>query len=115
MSTRVLIIPEDFRKDQFMLQPLIQRMLKGIGVRAKVDVCQEPLLAGIGEALKWDRISEILDDNRNMVDLFLLIVDRDCKENRRQRLGNIEAKAKKYLGGTRCCLIAENAWQEIEV
>jgi hypothetical protein len=114
VSVRVLIIPEDFRKDQFILRPVIVRMLKHIGVRAKVEMCWTRL-AGVGEALKWDRISEILDDNRNMVDLFLLIVDRDCKESRRQRLDNIEAKAKKFFGEARSCLIAENAWQEVEV
>ncbi len=114
MSVRVLIIPEDFRKDQFILRPMIRRMLRHIGVRARVEMCWTRL-AGIGEALKWDRISEIVDDNRNMIDLFLLIVDRDCKENRRQRLDNIEAKAKEYLGDNHCCLIAENAWQEVEV
>jgi len=66
VSTKVFIIPEDFRKDQFILRPLIRCMLKGIGMRAKVDICREPLLAGIGEALKWDRIREILDNNRSM-------------------------------------------------
>jgi len=79
------------------------------------SICREPLLGGIGEALKWGRIREIIDDNRGMIDLFLLVVDRDCKENRRQRLDNIEAKAKELLQDTDCCLIAENAWQEIEV
>ena len=114
MSVRVLIIPEDFRKDQFVLKPLIQRMLKEIGVRARVGMCWEPLLAGIGEAMKWDRIKEIIDDRRNMVDLFLLIVDRDCKETRRIKRDNLEKKANEFLAGAGC-LIAENAWQEIEV
>ncbi len=114
MSVRVLIIPEDFRKDQFVLKPLVERMLKHLGIRARVDMCWEPLLAGIGQALKWERIEEILDDRRGMVDLFLLIVDRDCQDTRRQKLDNLEIKANQFLGGS-ACLIAENAWQEIEV
>gem|GEM_PF-3298968 len=61
-----------------------------------MDICREPLLASIGGVLKWGRINEIPDDNGNMVDLFLLIVDRGCKENRRQRSGNIEAEAKEF-------------------
>lgn len=64
--------------------------------RPKVDICRELLLASIGGVLKWGRINEIPNDNGNMVDLFLLIVDRDCKEDRRQRLNNIEAEAKEF-------------------
>ena len=57
---RVLVIPEDFRKglsrgtrDQYILKPIISAMMSAVGKpRAKVQVCQEPLLGGVGEALK---------------------------------------------------------------
>jgi hypothetical protein len=114
MSLGVLIIPEDFRKDEFVLGPIIKRLFKYLKVKARVEICRDPLLGGVGEALKWSRISEILDDSRSMVDLFLLIVDRDGEENRRQQLTTLETKAADLLNGNGC-LIAENAWQEIEV
>ena len=49
------------------------------------------------------------------VDLFLLCVDRDGNANRRQVLDSIERKADEVLAGRGKRLIAENAWQEIEV
>lgn len=39
----VLVIPEDFRKDQYMLKPIIEAMLKAKGKMVKVRVCQDPL------------------------------------------------------------------------
>jgi len=52
MSTNVLVIPEDFRTDQYVLKPIIERMMANIGVRACVRVCMAPKLGGLGEALK---------------------------------------------------------------
>ncbi len=111
----VLIIPEDFRKDQYVVKPIIKKMFAEIGKpNAKVEVCQDPLLGGIGEALKRSRIQEVLSMNRGMVDVFLLLVDRDGVEGRRQSLDNIERKAAEYLQESRV-LFGENAWQEIVV
>jgi hypothetical protein len=111
----VLIIPEDFRKDQYMLKPIITAMLKELGkANAKVRVCQDPLLGGVGQALKWERIEEIINRYKGMVNLFLLCVDRDGKSGRKSALEKIEEKAANILGSNRT-LLAENAWQEIEV
>ena len=111
----VLIIPEDFRKDQYIVKPLIRRMLAEIGKpNANLRVCMDPLLGGITEALKWDRISEILDRYAGMVQVFLLLVDRDGKPGRRTALNKLEKLATKKLAAGRI-LLAENAWQEIEV
>jgi len=52
MSTNVLVIPEDFCTDQYVLKPIIKRMMANIGVRACVRVCMAPKLGGLGEALK---------------------------------------------------------------
>ncbi len=49
-----------------------------------------------------------------MIDLYLLIVDRDGKKGRYQRLNELEQLAAEKLPKDRCFL-AENAWQEIEV
>ena len=115
----VLIIPEDFRKDQYILKPVISKLLSLAGKpKAKLRVCLDPLLGGVGEALKWERIEEIID-MYPMVQLFLLVVDRDGKSGRRTALDGIEKKADAkftVLGtATSRTLLAENAWQEIEV
>jgi len=112
---RVLIIPEDFRKDQYILKPIITAMLKYLDMnRAKVIVCTDPLLGGVSQALKWKLIQEILEIYKNKINLFLLIVDRDGEEGRRKRLDQLEQEAKKFLGPKRL-YFAENAWQEVEV
>ncbi|WP_133511082.1 hypothetical protein [Candidatus Thiosymbion oneisti] len=115
MSVNVLIIPEDFRKDQHVLKPIIEKMMASIGVRARVRVCMDPKLGGIGAALKWEHMQKIVNRYRGMTRVFLLIVDRDCDENRRAKLDTLEQKAETLLAGTDCYFLAENAWQELEV
>ncbi len=111
----VFIIPEDFRKDQYILKPIVQAMLAAIGKpRANVRVCQDPLLGGISEALKWVRIEEILELYKDMVQVFLLIVDRDGQVGRRAALDRLEQNAADKLPADRI-FFAENAWQEVEV
>jgi len=106
----VLVIPEDFRKDQYLLQPLFQRLFKAIGKRsARVKICNDPLLGGVQEALKSERIAEIIEQYEAMMDIFILCVDRDGEPGRRQRLDQIE----KEFGSHRK-FYAENAWEELE-
>ena len=105
----VLIIPEDFRNDQYILKPLFSRLFQSIGKRRiRVDVCRDPLLGGVGEALKSERMAEVIRKHR-MTDIFILCIDRDGKEGRRQRLDQIETE----FGDVRVFL-AENVWEEIE-
>ncbi len=115
MAVNVLIIPEDFPKDQWVLGPIVEKMMAAMNVKAKVRVCQNPRLQGVSEALKWERIEEIISLYRGMVRVFLLIVDRDCKVGRRTSLDNIEQLAGAQLAGTDRVFLAENAWQEVEV
>lgn len=111
---KVLVIPEDFRKDQYMLKPIIGAIMAKLGKpRAKVMICQDPLLGGVDEALKWENIKSIINQYA-MVDIFVLCVDRDGKEGRKNALAKIEEKAATILASGRLFL-AENAWQEIEV
>ena len=111
----ILIIPEDFRKDQYMLKPLVEALMDQVGQnRAKVRVCQDPLLGGISEALKWERLAEIIDRYDWQIDLFLLCVDRDGKPGRRETLNNLERSAREKVRIDHAFL-AENAWQELEV
>jgi hypothetical protein len=114
VSLNVLVIPEDFRKDQYLLAPIVCKMLAEAGKpRARVRICTDPLLGGVAQALDWQRISQILA-MYPVVHLFLLIVDRDGKPGRRKALTGIEKRAEAQLGADRR-LFGENAWQELEV
>ncbi len=115
MSTKVLIVPEDFRKDQYILKPIVEAMLAAIGKpNAKVRVCQEPLLGGVSEAMKWERIKEILDFYRGKAHVVVLIVDRDGHAGRCAALDGLERHAAAFLPAG-VVFLSENAWQEVEV
>jgi hypothetical protein len=114
MSCNVLIIPEDFRLDQYILQPLVQALMSSVGrPNANVRVLTNPLLGGIDQATNCRRLLSIIDQYP-VVDLFLLIVDRDGKQQRRQVLDNVESKVCAHLRSGRL-LLAQEAWQEVEV
>ena len=106
----VLVIPEDFRNDQYLLKPLFKRLFASIGKgRVKVEVCQDPLLGGIDAALDSGRIREIVEQYKGMMAVFILCVDRDGNLGRRARLDDIESEF-----GVDQMFLAENAWEEIE-
>ncbi len=104
----VLVVPEDFRKDQFILKPILSRLLASLGKpHATVRVCVDPLLGGVGEALKSERVAEIVDRYGGRVQLILLCIDRDGNAGRRQRLDQLENEfGERFLGA--------EAWEEIE-
>ena len=104
----ILIVPEDFRRDQFILKPLFSRLFASLGKpNAIVRVCQDPLLGGVGEALKSERLSEIVDRYGGRVQVILLCIDRDGNTGRRQRLDQLEEQfGERFLGA--------EAWEEIE-
>lgn len=106
----ILIIPEDFRNDQYILAPLFSRLVRDYK-RSSVHVliCRDPLLGGIGEALKSERIGRIVDKYAGMIDIFVLCIDRDGQTGRRQRLDQLELEL-----GNRQPFLSENAWEEIE-
>ncbi len=104
----VLIIPEDFRNDQYILKPLFDRLVRA-RPSVHITICRDPLLGGIGEALKSENMEYILERYRGRVDVFVLCVDRDGNLGRKQRLDQLETE----FGG-RVPFLAENAWEEIE-
>ncbi|KLU60351.1 hypothetical protein CEB3_c32020 [Peptococcaceae bacterium CEB3] len=111
----VLVIPEDFRKDQYILAPIIKAMFNYLGKpKAKVAVCRDPLLGGVHQALRWETIAGVIDRYKGMIDIFVLCVDRDGILGRKQQLGEIERSAATRLEDHRH-FFAENAWQELEV
>ncbi len=111
----VLIIPEDFRKDQFILRPIITAMLASVGrPRAKVEVCLDPLLGGIDRAMDRAELEQIIQA-RPTVDLFILCVDRDNSIGRRSALDSLEIYLQPKVKKPGGLFVGENAWQEIEV
>ena len=115
----VLIILEDFVNDESMVLPIVKAMMVAIGKpKAKVTVCKNPRLRGHAEALRWEKIQEILERYGGMTDLFLVCVDRDGNEDRRSKLDGLEKKAQKFLSEKYQSpkkFLGENAWQELEV
>ena len=106
----VLVIPEDSRKDKFILKPLFESLLRSIGrPKARVRVCEDPVLGGVREALKPRRLSEIIRRHGGMTGIFVLCVDRDGDLERHHRLRALEQE----FGAGRVFL-AENAWEELE-
>ena len=78
----VLIIPEDFRNDQYILKPLFSRLFQSIVKRrVHVDVCRDPLLGGVGEALKSERIAEVIGKHGGMTDIFILCIHAHASDH----------------------------------
>lgn len=104
---RVLLIPEDFRNDQYVLKPIFERLYCDFGRPSlRVEVCLDPLLGGVAEAMKSERLRAIVEQDPT-TDIFILCIDRDGDAGRRQRLTQIEDE---FGAG----FFAENAWEEIE-
>lgn len=111
---RVLIIYEDERLDKYLVEPIVKKLFQSIEKTAKVRSCSDPKLRGINDALDSEILEEIVGRYGKIIDLFLLIVDRDDRPSRREKLNNIQCDISKKLERCRC-LIAECAHQEVEV
>ena len=107
---RVLIIPEDSRKDKYILKPLFESLFRSVGrPRARIKVCEDPVLKGVREALKSSRIEEVIKRHGGMTRIVILCVDRDGDLQRHIRLGEIE-----HEFGEDHVFLATNAWEELE-
>lgn len=108
----ILIIPEDPTNDHYILDPLFKRLFQSFGKgRVHVRVCWDPVLGGVDEALKSQRLKEIIDRYDGMTDIFILCVDRDGNTQRRTRLNQIEHE---FGDDGERNFVATNAWEEIE-
>jgi hypothetical protein len=114
MSLNVLIVAEDYRKDEYILKPIVNSMLKEVGKpRANVRVCRDPMISGVDDALNPETIEDVILTNPQY-DLFLLLVDRDAEPNRDERLETAETNADEAKG-QRQVFFAGQAYQEVEV
>jgi len=108
----VLVIPEDFRYDQFILKPLFEKMFKDIlKCPATITVCNDPLIGGVREALKESRIREVVDRYQGMMKIFVLCVDRDGYTGRKVQLRHME---KVFHDESKHAFFAQCAWEELE-
>ena len=106
----MLVVPEHPRNDQYILKPLFSSLFSKARFGApRVEICQNPVLGGVNEALKPERMEEIINKYKGMVDIFILCVDRDGDRSRRVRLDSLEKRF-----GVGRIFLAENAWEEIE-
>lgn len=105
---KVLVVPEDPTHDQHVIKPVVEKILEDCGRRGSVEVLRDPHLRGVDEALDPRVIAQIVRDNP-MVDVFLIVVDRDC-----DRRGNV-AKAAQREAEHGAVLLACLAIQELEV
>lgn len=115
MSFNVLVIPEDFTKDEHILKPLVERILEDCGKKPTVEVCRDPNFQGVHAALKLESLRREVIPRYPMVHLFLLFVDRDGKPGRKQRTDEIETTLSDELKPNAKRFLAEVAWQEVEV
>ena len=110
---KVLLIPEDFRNDQYILKPIFEGLFRDLGRPfLRVEMCLEPLLGGVGEALKSERLKEIVEQYPT-VDIFILCVDRDGKKGRRQ--GSTRSKGSSKTPSLRRMLgkrLKPGSWRE---
>jgi hypothetical protein len=115
MSFKVLVISEDFTNDQHILKPVLQKVVEEAGKpNAVVQICLDPKFQGISECLKIHRLRTEVLRRYPMIDLFLLVVDRDGRESRAAELEYVERELKADLRGAQRFL-AEMARQEVEI
>jgi len=89
VSCRVLIICEDPTHDQFILKPLVERILKDCGKgAANVQMCWNPKVQGIDDARQT--LEEICRDYSHF-DLLVFLVDNDG-QSRSERLRHLETR-----------------------
>lgn len=111
----VLIICENYRYDQYIVQPIIKAMFKKLGKpQTIVNVCQDSSIRCVSEATDVNKLIPLIERYEKTVDIFLLCVDRDGKESRCKELESREKQLTEKFDN-RIKFIAENAWQELEV
>lgn len=84
---KILILLEDTPNDQHIAVPLVRALCAKRGIPAKVTASQERL-GSVEEAMDTTRLLPIIESHQGMVDLFILIVDRDCRAPGRPRGGD---------------------------
>jgi hypothetical protein len=103
---KVLVIPEDPTLDQYILKPIVERLFADWGKNPRIQILSKPRLRGVDQALDSSKLADIVAIYP-MVDLFLVMVDRDGDTRRAERARNLEQAYPQLL----VCLAIE----EVEV
>ncbi len=114
----VIVIPEDPTYDRHIAQPVIQAMMEWLNKPNATVRLPEGNLGGTGSALDWSSLEPIVEEYQYLADVFLLCVDRDGDDGRRDSLRHLEEKARAKLtneGFEDIAFFAVAAQQEIEV
>lgn len=103
-----MIIPEDPTLDQYILKPIVEQIFSDLGKSPRIHVLSNPRLRGVSQALDPAILADIVSTNR-MIDLFLVLVDRDADVKKRP----LEARERsaEHPGRLLVCLAIE----EVEV
>jgi hypothetical protein len=80
---KVLVIPEDPKLDQYILKPVVARIFADLNKSPRIEVLFNPRLRGVDQALSSAKLSQIVE-TFPMIDLFLVIVDRDGVRSRQE-------------------------------
>ena len=104
---KVLIIPEDPTLDQYILKPIVGRIFADLGKAPRIEVLSNPRLRGVSQALDSAILTNVVETFR-MIDLFLILVDRDGNLH---RAGVAHQREAEHQGRLFACLAIE----EIEV
>jgi hypothetical protein len=104
---RVLVVCEDPTHDQYIVKPVLQRLLKDVRPAASVEVLPDARLGGIDDLLR--ELPAIVADNWKL-DLFVVIADRDG-DRRNNTTRTQDAAARATAGGGKpvvaCCAVEE--------
>lgn len=104
---KVLVIPEDPRLDQYILKPVVARIFADLGKSPRIEILSNPRLRGVEQALDAAILTDIVA-TFPMIDLFLVLVDRDGHE---RRLAVANAREAEHPDRLFVCLAIE----EVEV
>ncbi|MGH7598874.1 MAG: hypothetical protein ACREOI_21170 [bacterium] len=101
-----MVIPEDPTLDQFILKPVVEALFRDLNRVARVQVLANPRLSSVVQALDPATLNVIID-GYPQEDLFLLLIDRDCDQNRiisvNSRESEVMSRGKALIG----CLAIE--------
>lgn len=104
---KVMVIPEDPTHDQYILKPIVEQLFAGLGKLPRVQVLSNPRLHGVSQALSAPILADIIA-MYPMVDLFLVLVDRDAEP---KRPSQADERAQEHPDRLFVCLAIE----EVEV
>jgi hypothetical protein len=110
MSLKVAVVYEDHTKDQFIVDPVLQSLFAYLGKsRVRLQSVTSPRLQGLSTLL--DHLCSIISRYSAAGDMVIIVVDRDCRDGRRQQL--LDRVAGCPDGGDKTIVVV--AVQEVEV